>query len=128
MLRRAAGLRLLLGAVWAAERQRVFLWVPVLFGAGSGLYLTLPDEPVGWIAPVAAGLFAVAALVLRRHTLPALGLAALALFAAGVAPPTGARTGSARRSSPSPSARSMSPAAWSGSAPATARSATSWIV
>ena len=85
MLKHAATLRARLGTVWAAERQRVFLWVPVLFGAGSGLYLTLPAEPVGWAAPVAAGLFAVAALVLRRHTLPALGLAAFALFAAGVA-------------------------------------------
>ena len=61
------------------------LWVPVLFGAGSGLYLTLPVEPAGWIAPAAAGLFALAALLLRGHTAPALGLAALALLAAGVA-------------------------------------------
>ena len=63
----------------------MFLWVPVLFGAGNGLYLTLPVEPVGWIAPAAAGLFALAALLLRGHTAPALGLIALALLAAGVA-------------------------------------------
>ncbi|MDE0203784.1 MAG: ComEC/Rec2 family competence protein [Rhodospirillaceae bacterium] len=85
MLRRSAGLRIHLDAAWAAERRRVFLWVPVLFGAGSGLYLTLPVEPIGWIAPVAAGLFAAAALLMRRHTAPAIGLAALALLAAGVA-------------------------------------------
>ena len=85
MLRRAAGLRIHLDAVWAAERRRVFLWVPVLFGAGSGLYLTLPVEPIGWIAPVAAGLFALCALLLRRYTAPALGLAGLALLAAGFA-------------------------------------------
>ena len=85
VLRRAAGLRLLLGAAWAAERQRVFLWVPVLFGAGSGLYLTLPVEPAAWIAPAAAGLFALAALLLRGRTAPALVLGALALLAAGVA-------------------------------------------
>ena len=85
MLRRSAGLRIHLDAAWAAERRRVFLWVPVLFGAGSGLYLTLPVEPIGWIAPVAAGLFAAAALLMRRHTASALGLAALALLAAGVA-------------------------------------------
>ena len=85
MLRRLAGLRLHLASVWAAERQRVFLWVPVLFGAGGGLYLTLPAEPVGWIAPLAAGTFGVGALLLRRHTGPALGFAALALLAAGVA-------------------------------------------
>ena len=85
MLRYVAGLRVQLGAAWAAERQRVFLWMPVLFGAGSGLYLTLPVEPIGWVAPVAAGLFALAALLLRRHAAPALGLAALALLAAGFA-------------------------------------------
>ena len=85
MLRHVDGVRAHLGATWAAERQRVFLWVPVLFGAGGGLYLTLPVEPIGWIAPTAAGLFALAALLLRRHTAPALGLAALALLAAGVA-------------------------------------------
>ena len=85
MLRRLAGLRLHLASVWAAERQRVFLWVPVLFGAGGGLYLTLPAEPVGWIAPAAGGVFALGALLLRRHTGPALALAALALLAAGVA-------------------------------------------
>ena len=85
MLRRAAGLRIHLDAAWAADRRRVFLWVPVLFGAGSGLYLTLPVEPIVWIAPAAAGLFALAALLLRRFTAPALGLAALALLAAGVA-------------------------------------------
>ena len=85
MLRHVDRARAHLSAAWAAERQRVFLWVPVLFGAGSGLYLTLPVEPVGWIAPAAAGLFALAAVLLRRHTGPALGLAALALLTAGVA-------------------------------------------
>ena len=85
MLRHAASLRIHLDAAWAAERRRVFLWAPVLFGAGSGLYLTLPVEPIGWIAPAAAVLFSVAALLLRRLTAPALGLAALALLAAGVA-------------------------------------------
>ena len=85
MLRHVDGVRAHLGATWAAERQRVFLWVPVLFGAGGGLYLTLPVEPIGWIAPAAAGLSALAALLLHRHTAPAFGLAALALLAAGVA-------------------------------------------
>ena len=85
MLRLEAGLRIHLDAAWAAERRRVFLWVPVLFGAGSGLYLTLPAEPAGWIAPVAAALFALVALLLRRRTAPTIGLAALALLAAGFA-------------------------------------------
>ena len=85
MLSRATGFRVHLDALWAAERQRLFLWVPVLFGAGSGLYLTLPVEPVGWAAPAAAGLFAAFALLLRRQVAPALALAALALLAAGVA-------------------------------------------
>ncbi len=81
----AVGLRVHLDTVWAAERQRLFLWVPVLFGAGSGLYLTLPVEPVVWAAPGAVGLCALAALLLRRHTAAALVLAALALLAFGVA-------------------------------------------
>ena len=81
---RAAGLRGRLGAMWAAERNRSFLWAPVLFGAGSGLYLTLPVEPVGWIAPVAAVLFSLGAVLLHRRAGPALGLAALALLSAGV--------------------------------------------
>ena len=85
MLRHAAGLRIHLDAAWATERHRVLLWVPVLFGAGNGLYLTLPVEPIAWIAPAAAGFFALAALLMRRHTAPALGLAALALLAAGIA-------------------------------------------
>ena len=84
MLRHADAVRAHLGATWAAERQRVFLWVPVLFGAGSGLYLTLPVEPKGWIAPAAAGFFALAALLLRQHAAAALPLAALSLLAAGV--------------------------------------------
>lgn len=81
----AVGLRVHLDTVWAAERQRLLLWVPVLFGAGSGLYLTLPVEPVVWAAPAAAGLCTLAALLLRRHTAAALALAALALLALGVA-------------------------------------------
>ena len=85
MMGLAAGWRGHLGAAWAAERQRLFLWAPVLFGAGGGLYLTLPAEPIAWAAPAAAGLFTLAALLLRRNIAPALGLAALALFAAGVA-------------------------------------------
>ena len=71
-------------SLWAAERNRLFLWVPVLFGAGGGLYLTLPVEPVGWIAPLAAAVFALGAALLRHRPAPALGLAALALLAAGV--------------------------------------------
>ncbi len=71
-------------SAWAAERNRLFLWVPVLFGAGGGLYLTLPVEPIGWIAPLAAAVFTLGAALLRNRPTPALGLAALAVLAAGV--------------------------------------------
>ena len=129
MLRHVDGVRAHLGAAWAAERQRVFLWVPVLFGAGGGLYLSLPAEPIGWIAPAVAGLFALAALLLRRHTAPALGLAALALLAAGVARRRlahrpGQRTGSRRPHWPDRRFR----ARCLGRCRRPARSVTSWIV
>ena len=85
----AAGLWESFNALWEAERNRRFLWAPVLFGAGSGLYLTLPAEPVGWAAPLAAAVFALGAALLRNRPAPALrlvavGLTALALLSAGV--------------------------------------------
>ena len=31
------------------ERERWFMWIPVLFGAGIGFYFLLPEEPSKWI-------------------------------------------------------------------------------
>ena len=32
----------------AEEQDRWFLWLPVLFGCGIGLYFALPEEPSKW--------------------------------------------------------------------------------
>ncbi|MEL6168168.1 MAG: ComEC/Rec2 family competence protein [Pseudomonadota bacterium] len=49
-----------LPALLAAQRGRLFLWVPVLFGVGIGLYFGLPREPSitewGGLATLLAGL------------------------------------------------------------------------
>jgi competence protein ComEC len=39
-----------LGRVFAAERDRWVLWLPVGFGFGIGLYFALPTEPPRWTA------------------------------------------------------------------------------
>jgi hypothetical protein len=48
----------------AAEGERRFLWLPVLFGAGIGLYFNLQFEPPLWpgIAVAVAGVALVVAL------------------------------------------------------------------
>ncbi len=73
------------GAAEAGERNRLFLWTPVFLGAGIGFYFALPAEPLVWAAPATCGLACGGALLLRRRTAAALVLAALALFAAGIA-------------------------------------------
>ncbi len=64
-----------------AERDRWPLWIPVVLGGGIALYFGWPDEPAGWLGPVAAGLAAAVALGARRRPallVPALGLALVA--------------------------------------------------
>lgn len=51
---------------WEAERSRRFLWLPVLLGAGIGLYLSLLREPPAALFPALAGLFLLLALLHRR--------------------------------------------------------------
>ncbi len=71
------------GAVVLAERERWPLWVPVLLGAGIGLYFALADEPAGWTG--AAALVGGLALALAGRQSPALLLGGLscALIAGG---------------------------------------------
>jgi competence protein ComEC len=74
-----------LGPALVAERERWFLWVPVLLGIGVGTYFALPSEPS---CGVAYGLaFATAALTafafLRKGLWPNVLAGALALVLAG---------------------------------------------
>ena len=49
---------------WQAERSRHFLWVPVCFAVGIGVYLGLGAEPPLWIVPMLLVLAFAVALVL----------------------------------------------------------------
>ena len=60
-------------AVVAVEQDRLFYWLPVLFGAGIALYFALPDEPSLALAIAAAALGGILAVVWRQ------GLAALVI-------------------------------------------------
>ena len=73
------------------ERHRWFLWIPVVFGVGIGVYFALPFEPSPWIAPAAAIPAAAAAWLTRERLALSAPLAAVALAAAG-ASVAGART------------------------------------
>ena len=71
-----------LGIQIAAERERWPLWLPVLMGAGIGLYFSLKSEPPVWIGPAALLLAALASgLAWRseRAWFPAAGCLAFAL-------------------------------------------------
>lgn len=72
-----------LSATLEAERGRWFLWTPVLFGAGIGVYFVLPSEPA--FAGLVALVTAVSVLWwLARNGRTALVAAALLTFAAGL--------------------------------------------
>ena len=73
------------------ERHRWFLWIPVVFGVGIGVYFALPFEPSPWVAPAAAIPAAAAAWLTRERLALSAPLAAVALAAAG-ASVAGART------------------------------------
>src|ERR1700760_1629633 len=63
------------------ERHRWPLWLPVLLGAGAGLYFTLPFEPsaiMGWAA-LAASFVAILLSIFWRWRIALALLAALAL-------------------------------------------------
>ncbi len=55
---------------WAraeAGPGRLLPWVPVAFGAGIALYFTADREPVAAVVVPVAGLFCLAAVLMRRH-------------------------------------------------------------
>ena len=67
--------------LFAAERDRWVLWLPVALGLGIAMYFALPREPPHWLMAVSAAAVAMAFALRRR----AGGTAAIALaaFAAG---------------------------------------------
>jgi competence protein ComEC len=81
----AARLPGLLATQLELERHRWFLWVPVLVGAGIGLYFTLPVEPglAAALAALAAAL--VLAGLVRRSTLWAVAASVVLVLAVGFA-------------------------------------------
>lgn len=61
-----AGLPRAAASALAAEQDRWFLWLPVLFGTGIGIYFALPSEP--WLpAALAPAAAALAIWVVWRH-------------------------------------------------------------
>ncbi|HEY3910325.1 MAG TPA: ComEC/Rec2 family competence protein [Stellaceae bacterium] len=70
---------------YAAEGERRLLWLPVLFGAGIGVYFSLTFEPPLWLGAGGTILAGGAAFGLHRHPLACEPMLALALFCAGFA-------------------------------------------
>jgi competence protein ComEC len=69
----------------AAEGERRFLWLPVFFGIGIGLYFCLKVEPPLWLGAAAALAGTGLAIVLRRQTAWFEVALAFAMLAAGFA-------------------------------------------
>ena len=67
------------------ERHRWFLWIPVAFGAGIGVWFALPFQPLPWVAPAMFAAAAAGAWLGRGRLALSVPLAALALAAAGAA-------------------------------------------
>ena len=65
------------------ERNRWFLWIPVLFGCGIGIYFLLPTEPPLWISAVVVELIILLAFWWRFNPLKLFILAIIAIITAG---------------------------------------------
>src|ERR1700753_929907 len=74
-----------LGERLAAEGERRFLWLPVFFGAGIGIYFSLTFEPPLWPALAVALAGVSLAVLLRRQAGWGEAALAFALLAAGFA-------------------------------------------
>lgn len=66
-----------------AEQERWFLWLPVLFGTGIGLYFLLPSEPSMWWTLAVIESIIVLAYFLRRRWGALFGLAVLSVAVSG---------------------------------------------
>jgi len=65
------------------ERNRWFLWVPVLFGCGIGIYFLLPTEPSLWFSAVIIEIIIILAFVWRFNPPKLFILAICAIIIAG---------------------------------------------
>src|SRR5262249_27479300 len=77
------------GQTIAAEAHQLTLWLPVLFGAGVGVYFALPSEPPWWAGPVAALVGLALALVKPRSGVTL--LLGVAIIARGLGAPAAQR-------------------------------------
>ncbi len=80
-----AGNSSMLGGVLERERDRWFLWLPVLYGGGAGIYFQLGFEPSLTSALVPAAMAFVVWSVLRRGTVVVVLVAAALAVASGFA-------------------------------------------
>ncbi|MGH6934002.1 MAG: hypothetical protein ACREEE_16415, partial [Dongiaceae bacterium] len=71
-----------LATIFAEERDRWLLWAPVLVGTGIAVYFGLPDEPAGWVGPVAMAVSLVLLASVRAR--PGWVLASLILLSSSV--------------------------------------------
>jgi competence protein ComEC len=71
-----------------AERRRLFLWLPVAFGAGILLYFAADAEPPLWPPLTGAAIAVTTALALRSHRRAQMVAIVLALMMAGFATAT----------------------------------------
>ncbi len=73
------------GELFASERDRWPLWIPVFIGAGVTIYFALPVEPPVWLGGALAASTLAGFGVLRRRTQWAVPLLGASLLAAGLA-------------------------------------------
>lgn len=69
--------------VFFNERSRWFLWIPVLFGCGIGIYFILPSEPSRWLTLTVIEVMLLLAYWWRHHSERLLGLAVLLIVVLG---------------------------------------------
>ena len=69
--------------IFNAERERWFCWVPVLFGAGIGIYFALPVEPSKWLTLGLIEFLLLATFLCRRYPLLLRFIAVAAIILAG---------------------------------------------
>src|SRR5574344_1344586 len=65
------------------DRERWFLWLPVLFGCGIGLYFVLPVDPSKWISLVIIEVLLLCAYLTRHKPEILLSLGILGIILAG---------------------------------------------